>query len=115
VDLVQACRDHFDKHEKLYFEFGLTLSKKDISREGQQKVKEAANNLSVRALAVSRHCIKNVAVLSLKLLDQATDAVESAKSGREFAEDPCQDLRFALRQLYGLCSFHCLCFTCTLI
>ena len=102
VDLVRACREHFDKHEKLYFEFGIVACKKDINHEGQRKVKEAANHLSVRALAVARHCVQNVANLSLKSLDLATDAVESAKFGREFADDPCQDLKFSLRQLSGL-------------
>jgi hypothetical protein len=106
LDLVQACREHFDKHEKLYFEFGLVLTKKDINREGQHKLKEAAENLSVRALAVARHCVQNIAILSLKSLNQATDVVESATFGREFAEDPCKDLKFALRQLSGSCTFY---------
>ena len=107
LDLIRACREQLNKHEKLYFEFGIVPSKKDINREKQLRVKEAAENLSVRALAVARHCVLNVHVLSLKSLDQATDAVETAKLGREFAEDPCKDLKFSVKQLSGLWNFYC--------
>jgi len=101
-DLVKACREQFNKYEKLYFEYGVVTCKQDINPEGQRKCKETGDILSVKALAVGRHCVLNVSSLSLKsLLQQAADAIESAKFERDFTSDPCKDLKFTHRQVSG--------------
>ena len=66
------------------------------------QLEDAAQELSQRGLAVARNCAKNLASLTLKSLNQALDAVFSAKCVRDFAKNQCPELRFALRQLTGL-------------
>jgi len=103
-DLVRACREQFDKYEKLYFKYGVVTCKQDINAEGQRECKEAGDVLSVKALAVGRHCVLNVSSLSLKSLHHAADAIESAKFERDFTSDPCKDLKFTHRQVSGTCN-----------
>ena len=102
IDLVQNCRKQIDNYEKLYFEFGLVVSKEDINPEGQRRVKAAAVELSKKGLAVARHCSQNAANLSVKSMDQALDALASAKYERDFTNDACPELAFALRQVSGM-------------
>ena len=114
--LVTSCNEQITLYEKVFIEYGMVHFKEDFSKKGAKmvrfwyyhsyykryQVEVATLELTQRGLAVARYCAKHLQNLTLKSLNQALDAVFSAKCVRDFSENHCPELRFALRQLTGM-------------